>query len=626
MQQSHAEIGRKPLPALALGAIGVVYGDIGTSPLYAFKECFSSHHGLVIDAVNVYGILSLIFWSVMLVVSFKYVSVVLRADNGGEGGSLALLALVSSAVKSRFAIAAVTALGIFAAALFYGDSMITPAISVLSAVEGLEVVWPGLDVLVIPITLAILIALFMIQRQGTARIGNLFGPLMLLWFAAIAILGILHIIERPEIVQALNPLYAIDFFRVHGWFAFLVLSSVVLALTGAEALYSDLGHFGRRPIRLTWFGLVLPSLVLNYFGQGALLLNDPTAIENPFFRLAEGWAALPLVVMATIATIIASQAVITGAFSVTQQAIQLGFLPRLRVIHTSHATIGQIYVPFVNWMLMTAVVILVLGFQSSSNLAAAYGVAVTGTMVIDSLLIAGVIFLIWKWSRIPAIILVSVFLIADLSFFSANIGKITHGGWFTIAVALVVFVLLTTWKRGRQLLAARIDQDAMPVEVFLKSLSNRATRVSGTAIFLTGRPNGIPSALLHNLKHNKIIHERNILLTVEMQPVAHVPVARRLLAEDLGGGFHRLTMIFGFMDDPDVPVALRHSGDLGLPINLMETSFFISRETIVASMLPGMMLWREALFAWMSRNAANAMDFFGLPTNRVVELGTQVEI
>jgi len=626
MQQSHAEIGRKPLPALALGAIGVVYGDIGTSPLYAFKECFSSHHGLLINDVNVYGILSLIFWSVMLVVSFKYVSVVLRADNGGEGGSLALLALVSSAVKSRFAIAAVTALGIFAAALFYGDSMITPAISVLSAVEGLEVVWPGLDVLVIPITLAILIALFMIQRQGTARIGNLFGPLMLLWFAAIAILGIMHIVERPEIIQALNPLYAINFFRAHGWLAFLVLSSVVLALTGAEALYSDLGHFGRRPIRLTWFGLVLPSLVLNYFGQGALLLNDPTAVENPFFRLAEGWAALPLVVLATIATIIASQAVITGAFSVTQQAIQLGFLPRLRVIHTSHATIGQIYVPFVNWMLITAVVILVLGFQSSSNLAAAYGVAVTGTMVIDSLLIAGVIFLIWKWPRIPAIILVSVFLIADLSFFSANVGKITHGGWFTVAVALVVFVLLTTWKRGRQLLAARIDQDAMPVDVFLKSLSNRATRVSGTAIFLTGRPNGIPSALLHNLKHNKIIHERNILLTVEMQPVAHVPVARRLLAEDLGGGFHRLTMIFGFMDDPDVPVALRHSGELGLPINLMETSFFISRETIVASMLPGMMLWREALFAWMSRNAANAMDFFGLPTNRVVELGTQVEI
>ncbi|HWT98871.1 MAG TPA: KUP/HAK/KT family potassium transporter, partial [Terriglobales bacterium] len=331
-------------------------------------------------------------------------------------------------------------------------------------------------------------------------------------------------------------------------------------------------------------------------------------------------------VWATVATVIASQAVISGAFSVTKQAIQLGFLPRLRVIHTSHATIGQIYVPFVNWMLMTAVVILVLGFQSSSNLAAAYGVAVTGTMVIDSLLIAGVIFLIWKWPRIPAIILVSVFLIADLSFFSANVGKITHGGWFTVAVALVVFVLLTTWKRGRQLLAARIDQDAMPVDVFLKSLSNRATRVSGTAIFLTGRPNGIPSALLHNLKHNKIIHERNILLTVEMQPVAHVPVARRLLAEDLGGGFHRLTMIFGFMDDPDVPVALRHSGELGLPINLMETSFFISRETIVASMLPGMMLWREALFAWMSRNAANAMDFFGLPTNRVVELGTQVEI
>jgi len=626
MQQSHAETGRKSLPALAIGAIGVVYGDIGTSPLYAFKECFSSHHGLSIDTTNVYGILSLIFWSVMLVVSFKYVTIVLRADNGGEGGSLALLALVSNAVKSKFAVAAVTALGIFAAALFYGDSMITPAISVLSAVEGIQVAWPGFEMLVIPVTLAILIVLFMIQRQGTARIGTLFGPLMLLWFATLAILGIVHIVARPEIVEALNPLYAVEFFRVHGWLAFLVLSSVVLALTGAEALYSDLGHFGGRPIRLTWFGLVLPSLVLNYFGQGALLLNDPTAVENPFFRLATEWAALPLVVLATIATIIASQAVITGAYSVTQQAIQLGFLPRLRVVHTSHATMGQIYVPFVNWMLMTAVVILVLGFQSSSNLAAAYGVAVTGTMVIDTLLIAGVIFFIWHWPRLPAILLVSVFLIADLSFFSANVGKITHGGWFTLAVALVVFILLTTWKRGRQLLTARIDQDAMPVDIFLKSISNRATKVAGTAIFLTGRPQGIPSALLHNLKHNKIIHERNILLTVEMQPVAHVPIARRLLAEDLGAGFHRLTMIFGFMDDPDVPAALRHADEIGLPINLMETSFFISRETIVASMLPGMMLWREALFAWMSRNAANAMDFFGLPTNRVVELGTQVEI
>ena len=626
MQQSHAEAGRKSLPALAIGAVGVVYGDIGTSPLYAFKECFGSHHGLSIDVANVYGILSLIFWSVMLVVSFKYVTVILRADNGGEGGSLALLALVSNAVKSRAAIAAVTALGIFAAALFYGDSMITPAISVLSAVEGLKVAWPGIDVLVIPVTLVVLVALFMFQRQGTNRIGSLFGPLMLLWFATIAVLGVIHIVRMPEIVEAINPLYAINFFRIHGWLAFLVLSSVVLALTGAEALYSDLGHFGRKPIRVTWFGLVLPSLVLNYFGQGALMLNDPSAAENPFFHLATDWAALPLVVLATIATIIASQAVITGAYSVTQQAIQLGFLPRLRVIHTSQSAMGQIYVPFVNWMLMTAVVILVLGFQSSSNLAAAYGVAVTGTMVIDSFLIAGVIFLIWQWPRVPAAILVAVFLIADLSFFFANIGKITHGGWFTLAVALVVFIVLTTWKKGRRLLLARIDQDAMPVDIFLKSISHRATRVTGTAIFLTGRPQGIPSALLHNLKHNKIIHERNILLTVEMQPVAHVPVARRLLAEELGSGFHRLTMIFGFMDDPDVPAALRHADEIGLPINLMETSFFISRETIVASMLPGMMLWREALFAWMSRNAANAMDFFGLPTNRVVELGTQVEI
>jgi KUP system potassium uptake protein len=626
MQQAHAETGRKSLSALAIGAIGVVYGDIGTSPLYAFKECFGGHHGLSIDEANVYGILSLIFWSVMLVVSFKYVTIILRADNGGEGGSLALLALVSNAVKTRVAVAAVTALGIFAAALFYGDSMITPAISVLSAVEGLKVAWPGIDVLVIPLTLGVLIALFMIQRQGTNRIGILFGPLMLLWFATIATLGVWHIVQRPAIIEAVNPFYAVNFFFIHGWLAFFVLSSVVLALTGAEALYSDLGHFGRNPIRLTWFGLVLPSLVLNYFGQGALLLEDPSAVENPFFRLATDWAALPLVVLATIATIIASQAVITGAFSVTQQAIQLGFLPRLRVVHTSQSAMGQIYVPFVNWMLMTAVVILVLGFQSSSNLAAAYGVAVTGTMVIDSLLIACVIFLIWHWPRIPAAILVAVFLIADLSFFLANIGKITHGGWFTLAIGLVIFVLLTTWKRGRQLLLARIDQDAMPVDIFLKSISKRTHRVSGTAIFMTGRPDGIPSALLHNLKHNKILHERNILLTVQMQPVAHVPVARRLLAEELGSGFHRLTMIFGFMDDPDVPTALRHAADLGLPINLMETSFFISRETIVASMLPGMMLWREALFAWMSRNAANAMDFFGLPTNRVVELGAQIEI
>jgi KUP system potassium uptake protein len=626
MQQSHAETGRKSLSALAIGAIGVVYGDIGTSPLYAFKECFSGHHGLSIDVTNVYGILSLIFWSVMLVVSFKYVSIILRADNGGEGGSLALLALVSNAVKGRLAMAAVTALGIFAAALFYGDSMITPAISVLSAVEGLQVALPGIAVLIIPVTLGILIGLFMIQRQGTNRIGNLFGPMMLIWFATLAILGIMHIVAGPQILRAINPLYAIEFFRVHGWLAFFVLSSVVLALTGAEALYSDLGHFGRRPIRLTWFCLVLPSLVLNYFGQGALLLNDPTAVENPFFRLATDWAVLPLVGLATMATIIASQAVITGAFSVTQQAIQLGFLPRLRIVHTSHNAMGQIYLPFVNWMLMTAVVILVLGFQSSSNLAAAYGVAVTGTMLIDTILIATVIFLIWHWSRIPAAILVSVFLIADASFFLANIGKVTHGGWFTLAIGLVIFILLTTWKRGRQLLLARIDQDAMPVDIFLKSISNRAIRVPGTAIFMTGRPDGIPSALLHNLKHNKIIHERNILLTVEMQPVAHVPMARRLSVAELGPGFHRLTMIFGFMDDPDVPSALRHADEIGLPINLMETSFFISRETIVASMVPGMMLWREALFAWMSRNAANAMDFFGLPTNRVVELGAQVEI
>jgi KUP system potassium uptake protein len=609
-----------------MGALGVVYGDIGTSPLYSLQECFSAHHGLSINVTNVYGLLSLIFWSVMLVVSFKYVTIILRADNDGEGGSLALLAQVSSVVKGRMPVACITVLGIFAAALFYGDSMITPAISVLSAVEGLKVAWPEVDVIIIPLTLAILAGLFIIQRQGTHRIGILFGPIMIIWFGALSVLGIIHILDRPEVIAAVNPLYAIDFFRAHGWPAFFVLGSVVLVLTGAEALYSDLGHFGRRPIIVAWFGLVLPALVLNYFGQGALLLNDPSALENPFFRMAPAWAVLPLVVLATVATVIASQAVISGAFSLTQQAIQLGLLPRLRVVHTSHQAIGQIYVPFVNWMLMVAVAMLVIGFESSANLGSAYGLAVTGTMLITTLMMSVVLFRIWHWPKLPSALLMAVFVTVDASFFIANFNKIAHGGWFTLAVGLVIFVLLTTWKKGRQLLLARIDQDAMPVDIFLKSISKRATRVQGTAIFMTGRPMGIPSALLHNLKHNRIIHERNILLTVEMRPVAHVPVARRLLAEDLGSGFHRLTMIFGFMDDPDVPAALRHADELGLPINLMETSFFLSRETIVASMMPGMMLWREALFAWMARNATSAMDFFGLPINRVVELGTQVAI
>ena len=626
MQHVHPGTGRKSITALAVGAVGVVYGDIGTSPLYALQECFSSHHGLEINVDNVYGILSLIFWSIMLVVSFKYVTIILRADNDGEGGSLALLAQVSSVLKGRMSATIITVLGIFAAALFYGDSMITPAISVLSAVEGLKVAMPDIDAIVIPLTLAILIALFVIQRQGTHRIGILFGPIMILWFAALAALGILHIIERPVIVVAINPLYAIDFIWLHGWKAFFVLGSVVLVVTGGEALYSDLGHFGRRPISVAWLSIVLPALILNYFGQGALLLNDPSALENPFFRMAPAWATLPMVVLATIATVIASQAVISGAYSLTQQAIQLGLLPRVRVIHTSHQAIGQIYVPFVNWLLLAAVVVLVLGFESSSNLASAYGLAVTGTMLITSLMMGVVLFRIWHWPKLPSAILLAIFLIVDASFFLANFNKIAHGGWFTLAVGLVVFVMLTTWKKGRQLLLASIDKDAMPVDIFLKSLSNRVTRVPGTAIFMTGRPQGVPSALLHNLKHNKILHERNILLTVEMRPVAHVPVPRRLLAEDLGSGFHRLTMIFGFMDDPDVPAALKHAGEIGLPISIMETSFFLSRETIVPSMLPGMMRWREALFAWMSRNSTTAMEFFGLPINRVVELGTQIAI
>ncbi len=609
-----------------LGAIGVVFGDIGTSPLYTMKESFAGPHPLALDAMHVYGVVSLIFWSVMLVVSFKYVTLMMRADNKGEGGSLALLTLVSNLVQGTRMVPVVALLGIFAAALFYGDSMITPAISVLSAVEGLEVVAPGLDDYIVPITVVILVCLFLVQKHGTAAMGRLFGPVTLIWFLTLAALGVASIVKHPEILWALNPMYAAEFFVTDQWLAFLALGSVVLALTGAEALYADMGHFGRPPIRRAWFFVVLPALILNYFGQGALLISEPSAIDNPFFRLAPDWAQWPVLGLATAATIIASQAVISGAFSVTRQAVQLGYLPRLKVLHTSEAEIGQIYVPFVNWALLGAVIMLVLGFGSSTNLAAAYGVAVTGTMFIDTLLLSFVVLLAWKIPRWQGIAMLVVFLIVDVSFLGANLTKIPDGGWFPLFAGLALFVLLTTWKRGRALVRAGQARDAIPVETFLSSLSPKITRVQGAAVYMSGNSQGVPHALLHNLKHNKVLHELNVFMTMQIEEVPRLNNEEALEVTELGEGFYRIVYHYGFLQDPDVPRALRLAGTRGLKCNMMQTSFFLGRETIIPSVRPGMAMWRESLFAWMTRNATSAMDFFQIPANRVVELGSQIEI
>lgn len=614
---------------LMFGAIGVVFGDIGTSPLYAMKETFAGPHPLALDPLHILGVLSLIFWSVTIVVSVKYVIFIMRADNRGEGGSLALLALVSKAAQGRPQLAAVVAaLGIFAAALFYGDSMITPAVSILSAVEGLQVVAPALDQWVVPATICILVVLFAVQSHGTDKVGRVFGPIMTSWFIVLAILGIRNIGLHPEVLKALSPHYAVLFMLHDGKLAFLALGSVVLAVTGAEALYADMGHFGRLPIRLGWYLLVLPALTLNYFGQGALLLSYPDALDNPFFRLAPAWAGIPLLILATCATVIASQAVISGAFSVTRQAIQLGYLPRMTIIHTSEHEIGQIYIPVLNWTLMVFVITLVLGFRTSSNLASAYGVAVTGTMLIDACLIGMVMLLLWGWKRRRVAVLLGVFMTLDLAFFLANATKIPHGGWFPLAVALAVFVFLTTWKRGRALLMGHLRANNMPVDLFLTSLSERVARVPGTAIFLTGTTEGIPPALLHNLKHNKVIHERVVILTVSMEEVPLVSADRRVETIELAPGFQRLVLRFGFMEETNIPktLAQARTDQLGFFYEPMSISYFLSRETIIPSNAPGMALWREHLFAWMARSATGAMDFFHLPSNRVVELGSQVEI
>ena len=612
---------------LAIGAIGIVFGDIGTSPLYAFRETFAGHHKLDLDTLHIMGVISLMFWSMMVVVTLKYVTIIMRADNKGEGGSLALLALISrtSGNPKRWT-QGIVLLGVFATALFYGDSMITPAVSVLSAVEGLSVAAPAFAKLVLPIAVVILVLLFSIQRTGTSRVGAFFGPIMLFYFLTIATLGTLSLVQTPTILNALLPHHALMFFAADPIKAFLALGSVVLAVTGAEALYADMGHFGRKPIRISWLWFVLPALILNYMGQGALLMRDPAALHSPFYELAPEVLQFPLVILATMAAVIASQAVISGAFSVTQQAIQLGFVPRLRIEHTSASTAGQIYIPLINWALMIMVILLVLTFQTSSNLTAAYGIAVTGAMLIDNCLLAVVLFGLWKWKKRYAIPLLALFFTVDLAYFTANLTKVPDGGWFPLFVGFVVFTLLTTWSKGRQLMINRLRESAMPIKIFITSAATAATRVPGTAVFMTSTPEGVPHALLHNLKHNKVLHERVILLTVKIKDVPYVPDENRMMIEDLGKGFHRMILAYGFMQEADVPAALKSVNACGAEFKMMETSFFLARQTLLPSSRPGMMIWREKLFAWMLRNAESAMEFFRLPTNRVVELGSQVEI
>jgi KUP system potassium uptake protein len=613
---------------LLVAATGVVYGDIGTSPLYTLKEVFSGHYGVSVDQSGVFGILSLIVWSLLWVVSLKYVMFMLRADNEGEGGVMALTALARRAALPYPRLKTVLVLlGLFGAALFYGDSMITPAISVLSAVEGLDVALPGVGHWVVPVTVALLVGLFVIQKHGTARIGILFGPVMVIWFLVLGALGVYGIIRQPQVLQALNPYWAAQFFISHPGIGITILGAVVLALTGAEALYADMGHFGRKPIARAWFALVLPGLVLNYFGQGALLLENPEAARNPFYLLAPAWALLPMIGLATLATIIASQAVISGAFSLSQQAIQLGYIPRMHIQHTSSQAQGQIYVGVVNWALMVGVVLLVIGFQSSGALAAAYGVAVTGTMLIDTFLVAAVMLLLWKAPRWWAIPLLLGFLVVDTLFFAANVPKILEGGAFPVIAGIVLFVLMTTWKRGRQILFDRLDESALPLPLFISSIRSQPPhRVQGTAVFLSARPDAVPHALLHNMLHNQVLHEQVVLLTVVSEDTPRVAADRRFEVDAYGDGFFRVLLHYGFMDEPDVPQALALCHLDGLDFSPMRTTYFLSRETVIPSKRLGMARWRETLFAFMLKNANSNLRFFKLPLNRVIELGAQVEI
>jgi KUP system potassium uptake protein len=619
---------KRPMAPLVLGAIGVVFGDIGTSPLYTLRTAFSGHHGLPLNPDNVMGILSVIFWALMAIVTLKYITLIMRADNRGEGGILALTALVSRGLKPgerrRWWL---VGLGIFGAAMFYGDGMITPAITVLGAIEGLEVAAPALDNYVVPLSVVIMIGLFAIQKRGTATIGAVFGPVMCVWFLVLGVLGLRQILHSPHILLALNPWHALLFLTTNPASAFIALGAVVLAVTGVEALYADMGHFGASPIRRAWLWFVMPALVLNYFGQGALILDDPTAIRNPFYLLAPAWALLPLLLIAAAAAIIASQAVISGAFSLTRAAIQMGYCPRLAILHTSEKTMGQIYVPFINWTLLAAVLLLVLGFRSSENLAAAYGIAVTMAMLIDSILIFVVMRRLWNWSIAAAIAIALPLVVIDLALLSSNALKIPDGGWFPLVVGAGVFTLLTTWKRGRGLVADRLAEEALPLESFIASIEVAPpTRVEGTAVFMTSTQDRVPHALLHNLKHNKVLHDRVVFLTIITLDIPYVPDNERIEISPLGCDFYRFLAFSGFKDDPDIPSLLEEAGRRGFAFDMMETSFFVSRETLIPSAGTGMAMWRERLFASMSKNAVKASDFFHVPTNRVVELGTQLEI
>ena len=618
----------KYLLFLALSALGVVYGDIGTSPLYAFRESFHEEHGIPVSPNNVLGILSLIFWALITVISIKYLIFVMRADNHGEGGILALTALITPAggEESRGSRWPLILLGLFGTALLYGDGMITPAISVLSAVEGLGVATPFFEPYILPITIAILFVLFLFQSRGTERVGKIFGPATLIWLLVLALLGISWIVRQPAVLAAANPMYGLDFFLENGWQGFLVLGSVFLVVTGGEALYADMGHFGKAPIRLAWYTVVLPALLLNYFGQGALLLERPEAVVNPFYHMAPQWALYPMVVIATSATVIASQALITGAFSLTRQAVQLGYLPRTVIDHTSTEEIGQIYVPAVNWLLLASCITLVIAFGSSSNLAAAYGVAVTTTMVVTTLLLFVVERERWKWSLPLALAFTAFFLVIDLGFFGANLLKIPDGGWVPLVVGAIVLTLLSTWKRGRALLAERMQARALRFRDFIHELRSDVVRVPGVAVYMYSNPNGTPPALLHNLRHNKVLHDMVVILSVKTREKPHVPPEERVELHRFGEDFYRVILCYGFMEDPNVPRDLARARENGLELDLNEVSYFLGRERLLATKIPGMAIWRERLFALMSRNALDAADFFRLPPDQVVEVGLRVEL
>jgi KUP system potassium uptake protein len=615
------------MAGLALAAIGIVYGDIGTSPLYSLKTVFDPAHGLALTPANLTGIVSLIFWGLSLIVSFKYVTLVLRADNRGEGGIMALLALALGAVGRGRLHVALLLIGVFGASLFYGDSVITPAISVLSAVEGLEVATPAMQPYVVPLTIVILVGLYAVQSHGTAGIGRWFGPIMLLWFAALAAMGIVNIAHHPGILAAVNPWHAVRFFIENRWTAFLALGAVVLAFTGAEALYADMGHFGRKPIRLAWSLVAFPALALNYLGQGGLLLARPEAIANPFFQQLGSWSIYPLVVLSTIATVIASQATISGTFSMTKEAIALGFLPRMRIVHTSEQEIGQIYIPSVNWLQLVAVLLAVVGFGSSEKLASAYGIAVTATMLATTVLTYFVIRYRWRLNLLLCLGATGLFLAIDAAFFSANVLKILHGGWFPLLLGALLFTLMLTWRRGRQLVFDNLQKHAIPLDAFLESLFIAPpVRVPGTAVFLRGESDGVPHAMLHNLSHNKVLHERIVFLTVHIADTPFVGEEARLRITPLGHGCHQVDIGFGFKDEPDIPAMLAACAVQGMDFDMMQTSFFIARQTVISTPGEGMAPWREHLFVAMQRNARDAADYYRIPTNRVIELGTQIEI